>query len=211
MSSEEETEGRSLVKNRTMEIVVALILLGLAGLVIKDTLRLGIGWTEGQGPASGYFPFYIACALAAGAFVTLVQALLGKTDDPEDSFVSAPAMGRILAVLIPSLLYVAMIGWFGIYISSLIFITVFMIFIGREPALRSVLVAVGVTVTLYVMFEKWFSVPLPKSASEVWAWAPPSLKDGLELYLDRAISPYFVPVYDALKYVGETLFPTPKK
>ncbi len=210
MQPDEEPEGRSLVRNRTMEIVMALFLLAVSAIVIKDTLRLGIGWTEGSGPASGYFPFYVACALAVGSLVTLYQAIMGKTDDADESFVSVPAMGRILTVLIPSTIFVGLISTLGIYIASLFFIMLFMIFVGREPVSRSVLVALFVTIMLYMMFEKWFLVTLPKSAPELWASAPLALQDGLELYLDRLISPYFEPIYRAFKFIGNALFATAK-
>ncbi len=210
METEDAREGRPLVKNRTMEIVVALFLLALAAIVIYDTRRIGIGWVEGEGPAAGYFPFYIACAMAIGAGVTLVQALTGRIADGDDTFVETGSFLRVLTVLIPAAVYVGLIGFLGIYIASAIFIITFMIFVGREPAIRSVLVGLGVTVMLYMMFEKWFLVPLPKSAPEIWAFAPPALKDGIELYLDRALSPIFAPVHAAMKDLGVFLFPNKK-
>lgn len=166
MQTEDEPEGHSLVSNRTMEIVVALILLGISGVVILDTMRLGIGWIEGQGPASGYFPFYIAIALAAGSLVTLVQAILGKTDDADGSFVSGVALMRVLTVLLPSIVFVLLIEYLGIYVASAIFIAFFMATVGREGIVRSVLVGLFVPLALFMLFEKWFLVPLPKGPLE---------------------------------------------
>ncbi|MBX9926004.1 MAG: tripartite tricarboxylate transporter TctB family protein [Hyphomicrobiaceae bacterium] len=183
-SSDEENEGRTLVHNRAMDAAVAIVLIGLSALVIKDTLRLGVGWIEGQGPGSGYFPFYIACALGFASLVTLVQALMGKTDDASEPFVSVPAMGRILTVLLPSIGFVMLIGGLdfpailgraepltlipalGIYVASAIFIFFFMVAVGREGILKSTLVSVGVPLALFFMFEKWFLVPLPKGPLE---------------------------------------------
>ena len=54
MKHEDET-GDSLVSNRSADIVVALLLVGVGGLVIADSLRLGIGWAE-DGPKPGLFP-----------------------------------------------------------------------------------------------------------------------------------------------------------
>lgn len=166
MQTEDEPEGHSLVSNRTMEIVVALILLGISGVVILDTMRLGIGWIEGQGPASGYFPFYIAIALAGGSLVTLVQAILGKTDDADGSFVSGVALVRVLTVLLPSIVFVLLIEYLGIYVASAIFIAFFMATVGREGIVRSVLVGLFVPLALFMLFEKWFLVPLPKGPLE---------------------------------------------
>ena len=46
-------DGRSLVSNRTMEIVVALLLLGGSSIVIYDSVRVGFRWQDGVGPAPG--------------------------------------------------------------------------------------------------------------------------------------------------------------
>jgi putative tricarboxylic transport membrane protein len=166
MQPNDEPEGKSLISNRDMEIVVAMTLLAVSGVVIKDTLRLGIGWIEGQGPASGYFPFYIALALGLASLVTLVQAFAGSTEDADGSFVSGIALGRVMTVLIPSIGFVALIEYLGIYVASAIFILAFMLAIGREGVVRSVLVSVGVPFALFLMFEKWFLVPLPKGPLE---------------------------------------------
>ena len=45
-----------LVTNRTMDIVVALLIIALASVFMFDSWRIGIGWIEGQGPAAGLLP-----------------------------------------------------------------------------------------------------------------------------------------------------------
>lgn len=169
-------QGRPLVSNRTMEIVVALALLGGCAIVIYDTVRLGFGWRDGEGPAPGYFPFWVALILGVSSLINLLSALRGH--GAGEIFVSLRPFGRVLAVLIPSLVYVALIGGLslgpltvpglGIYVASAIFIFAFMIVIGRENPLKAIGVAVAVPVALFFMFEKWFLVPLPKGPLEAW-------------------------------------------
>ncbi len=43
---------------RAAEVVVGVILLGLGGLVVYDSDRLGFRWGA-EGPEAGYFPFSI--------------------------------------------------------------------------------------------------------------------------------------------------------
>lgn len=178
-------QGRSLVSNRTMEIVVALALLGGCAIVIYDCVRLGFGWREGEGPAPGYYPFWVATILGVSSLVNLVNALRGH--GAGQVFVSSRPFGRVLAVLVPSLIYVALIGGLslgpivsigmlepiripglGIYVASAIFISAFMTIIGREQPLKAVGVGIVVPVALFFMFEKWFLVPLPKGPLEAW-------------------------------------------
>ncbi len=157
---------RTLVRNRTIELVVVALLLAGSALVVYDSWRLGIGWIEGQGPAPGYFPFRMAVLITIASLATLVQLLIGTIKDAGEPFVSTTAFGRVLIVLVPAIVYVAMIEYLGIYVASAIFIAAFMIFFGRENPLRALLVGAGVPFALFLMFEKWFLVPLPKGPLE---------------------------------------------
>lgn len=173
---EDNGGGRALVSNRSVDILVALLLLGGCAIVLYDSVRLGFNWREGEGPAPGYFPFYVAVILGISSIVNLAGALRGR--GAGEIFVSARPFGRVLAVLIPSVAYVALIGGFslgsiempglGIYLASAIFIFAFMMVIGRENPLKALGVSVVVPVALFFMFEKWFLVPLPKGPVEAW-------------------------------------------
>jgi hypothetical protein len=93
-------------------------------------------------------------------------------------FVALRPFGRVLAVLVPSFVYVALIGGIslgpvdvpglGIYVASAIFILGFMLVVGRETILKSLGVSILVPIALFFMFEKWFLVPLPKGPLEMW-------------------------------------------
>lgn len=159
-------EGRPLVSNRTMEVVVALVLLILCAIVIFDCTRLGFGWQEGEGPSPGYFPFYVAVILGIASVINLVVALRGRGSG--EVFVALRPFGRVLAVLIPSIVFVGLIQYLGIYVASAIYIFLFMIVIGRENPVRALAVAAIVPFSLFLMFEKWFLVPLPKGPLEAW-------------------------------------------
>jgi putative tricarboxylic transport membrane protein len=160
------SDEQSLVSNRVLEIVVALLLLGISAVIMYDSLRLGIGWAEGEGPRAGYFPFYIAVVLATASIAILLKAVMGKGDGLSDSFVSRPAIGRVITVLVPAIIYVGAVQFIGLYAASAAFIFFFMIFVGGESVLRAIGVAICVPVFFFVMFEKWFLVPLPKGPIE---------------------------------------------
>lgn len=162
----EAPEEPGMVSNRVLEIVVALALLCLSAIVITDSVRLGIGWAEGEGPRAGYFPFYIAVVLAVASVAILLKAVMGKGDGLGDAFVSRPAFVRVITVLIPAIVYVGAVQYIGLYVASAGFIFFFMLFVGGESLLRAILVATGVPLFFFMMFEKWFLVPLPKGPIE---------------------------------------------
>lgn len=165
-SDDNDDKSGPLVVNRTMDMVVAGLIIALASVFMLDSWRIGVGWIEGQGPAPGFFPFWVALIMGAASVVNLVRASLRKEEDGEETFVTRTASVRVLTVLVPTALYVLLIQLIGIYVASAIFIIGFMV-ASRESLLRALLVGVGVPVALFLMFERWFLVPLPKGPLEV--------------------------------------------
>ena len=56
--------------------------------------------------------------------------------------------------------------YLGIYLSSMLLIGLFMKWLGRYPWALTLAIAVLVPVAFFLMFEKWFLVPLPKGPVE---------------------------------------------
>jgi hypothetical protein len=152
------------VSTRVMELVVAALFMALGALVMWDSWRLGAGWAS-DGPQAGYFPFYVALIMSIASAVTFVTNLVGSTHD-WSNFVDRSQLKLVLKVLVPTIVYVVLIGYLGIYVSSAIFIAFFMAWLGRYPIHKIVPVAVLVPLLLFMMFEVWFLVPLPKGPLE---------------------------------------------
>ena len=66
----------------------------------------------------------------------------------------------------PSLVFVLLMQWIGIYVSGAILIIFFMRWQGKFNWFKCVLVGVGTSVALFLMFEIWFKVPLVKGPLE---------------------------------------------
>ena len=163
--NEDVEVSQALVTNRTMDIAVALIFMGLAGLFMFDCVRIGFGWVEGQGPAGGFFPFYISLFMILASLANLQRAVTRTEPDGDEVFVTRKSMMRVLFVLVPTAAYVFAIQYLGIYVSSAIFITLFML-ASRSAVWRAGLVGLGTALALFMMFERWFLVPLPKGPIE---------------------------------------------
>ena len=160
--------GRPVVSYRTMNIAVALLLMTVAAIVMIASYRLGSGWAKDVGPDSGYFPFYVALILFVTSGVTLVQHLLIRHREGERVFLHRRELAMVLQVLVPTLIFVVASIYIGIYISMALFIGFFMMWHGRYPWYKAVPLAIAVPVVLFVVFEIWFLVPLPKGPFEAW-------------------------------------------
>lgn len=154
---------RAGISTRLMEIVVALIFLALGALVVYDSLRLGIRWV-GDGPEAGYFPFYIGAIICIASLVTLAQAVFGRAAKSHKIFVEWGALKQVLSVLVPAGLYVLGVELIGIYVSSALYVAIFMVWLGNYKWPKSILVGVAVSAAMFLMFEVWFQVPLYKGA-----------------------------------------------
>lgn len=154
------------------EVAVALVLLALAAVVVVDSLRVGVGWAE-DGPRSGAFPFWIGALLAACSAWILFGALRGTARDA--IFAEREQLVRVAAMLVPIAAYVAAIGPLGIYVASALLIAWFMLRHGGRPedgagrgrrAVAVPAIALGVPLAAFLVFERWFLVPLPKGPLE---------------------------------------------
>ena len=147
-----------------VELAVAAIIFALGALVAYDSHRLGSGWAS-DGPQSGYFPFYIGLFTCICGAMVFAQGLL-RLKTEQQVFVTPSQFKQVLVILLPSTAYVFGVQLIGIYVSSALFIALFMRLAGKYSWLRSIAVGVGVSVSAFVMFEIWFKIPLPKGPLE---------------------------------------------
>jgi len=160
--------GKAVVSYRTMNIAVSLTLMVVATIVMIASYRLGAGWAKDVGPDSGYFPFYVSLFMFITSGVTLLQHLLQRHREGERVFLHHRELMMVLQVLIPTLIFVVLSIYIGIYISMALFICFFMMWHGRYRWYKAVPLAVAVPVVLFIVFEIWFLVPLPKGPFEAW-------------------------------------------
>ena len=166
--SENQDSEDAVVSNRTMNMVVSLALMAVAMVVMVSSYRLGAGWAKDVGPDSGYFPFYVALIMFCTSTVTLVQNFLSRARDGGGSFIVHGELMMVLQVLIPMTIFVVLSLYIGIYISTFLFIGFFMTWHGRYPLWKTLPVAILVPIALFIIFEIWFLVPLPKGPFEAW-------------------------------------------
>ena len=149
---------------RSMDVVVAAILMAVGAVVMVNSYELGAGWSP-TGPESGYFPFYIGLLILVSSTITLLVTLFSRTPD-RTPFVEPQQFQRVLQVLIPSFIFVIAIRYIGIYVAGGLFFAWFMWWLGKYAFSKVLLVSVLVPLALFILFEVWFLVPLPKGPLE---------------------------------------------
>ncbi len=149
---------------RTAEIAVSLALAIGSLILIWDNYKLGAGWGP-YGPEAGYFPMRLAIVVFIASVVVFIHAI---RDNDQTPFIEVAQAKLVAVILLPLLVFVFAISYLGIYVSSALFIAVFMIFLGKFPVWKAAVVSIGVMGFFFFIFEIQFMVPLPKGPLENW-------------------------------------------
>lgn len=150
---------------RKAEIITSFILLLISALVIYEALRLGYGWGI-EGPQPGFFIFWLGLGLGLCSLVGIVQVLRDTSLLRGKEFVSAKSRPEVLKVFLPMAGAVLLMEFVGFYIASALYLGFFMRWVGRFSWGMVLLVAFLFAFSHYMIFEKWFLVPLPKGLLE---------------------------------------------
>ena len=165
MSESSHSTGGTGPSHRSVEIGVALFMALLAAVGIAGSLKVGIGWGP-EGPKAGFFPFYISLIVLISCAVNIIGVLREFTG--REVFATWGQLRQVLSVVIPTTIYVFAVPVIGMYVSSGLLIAVFMKWIGRYSWPMVLAIAVGVPILTFILFERWFLVPLPKGPLEDW-------------------------------------------
>ena len=163
MSEHSSEVGRRGPSHRWTELGVAAFCILFGAITIIGSMKAGSGWGP-EGPKSGFFPFYVGVIIVLASAVNAIQLLM----EPDDGklFANWGELGQVMCVLVPTTIYALSIPYLGIYVASVILITLFMKWLGKYPWTITAAVALGAPFAIYLFFEKWFLIPLPKGPLE---------------------------------------------
>jgi hypothetical protein len=154
----------AVVGQRKVETIALAVLLAFALLMMWDNWRTGMGW-ESTGPQAGYFPFYVALILA-GSCIFGLGLQLRRWHEADEPFVRRNQFKRVMQVFLPTLFFVPVTQWLGLYVASFALIAGFMYFIGHIKAWKSVLTGYVFSLAMFLVFEVAFDVIMPKGPLE---------------------------------------------
>jgi putative tricarboxylic transport membrane protein len=157
-------DDRPIVKSRTVDIVVLLLLLGLACLLGWDSTRVGNAWGD-DGPQAGYFPFYLSVLMGAACLFGLSRLLVASAGSME-GFITGRQLARVMQVFVPTLAFVIATEFLGLYVASFLLVAGFMWWIGGMALWKSVLTSFVFAAAMFLTFEIAFNVIMPKGPLE---------------------------------------------
>ncbi|MGD9769876.1 MAG: tripartite tricarboxylate transporter TctB family protein [Pseudolabrys sp.] len=164
MSDEVRGDAHAGPSQRGVESGVAIATAVFALIVIYGSIQAGIGWGD-EGPKAGFFPFYVGLTILIASVVNLVHA---RAVPRSDLFAEWGQLRQVLWVVVPTAVYVGVIPWIGIYVSSMLLVAFFMRRLGNYGWTLIAAIALGVPLVAFLVFERWFLVPLPKGPIEAF-------------------------------------------
>lgn len=153
-----------LAAKRTVETVTLALILAFSLLMMYDNWHTGARW-EATGPQAGYFPFYVSLIMAGACVFGLVNEIR-KWSSSGEPFVRRNQFKRVLQVFVPTLAFVPLTQWLGLYVASFALVAGFMYFIGRIKAWKSVVTGYVFSALMFAIFEVAFNVIMPKGPLE---------------------------------------------
>lgn len=159
-----EADSPAVSSTRTVEIIVLLMLLGVAATLGFDNWRTGIAW-DSTGPEPGYFPFYLSIILGGASLFGLALEFMGPRATG-DVFVTRAQLRRVAQVFVPTLLFVLGVQYLGLYVASFLLIGGFMNLVGKIAWWKSLLTAFLFTALMFAVFDLAFDVIMPKGPLE---------------------------------------------
>src|SRR6478735_7962483 len=150
--------------HKLVEAGVTLLIALFGVIVIVGSVKAGINWGA-EGPKAGFFPFYIGLFIIISSLVNLFNTLR-EEDGP--LFAEWGQLRQVFSVIIPTGIYVASLPFIGLYLASMIFIAWFMRWLGKYNWPIIAAISLGMPIVTYLIFERWFLVPLPKGPIEEW-------------------------------------------
>lgn len=144
---------------RKANIIISLFLLGFAGFygyLIANLPSRDLPNTLG----AAFVPWVLAGMLTVLSLMLLISSLLDKNNNATVTLPSRDLVG-ISGLMLLIACYVKLMNYFGFIIVSVIFLAILTWVAGTKKPSTIVIFSITTTITVYLLFQKFFNVQLP--------------------------------------------------
>lgn len=150
------------------DIIFSLVLVVISGIWILEGVKLGL-WIPGVSAGSGFVPaVFAALALFSSLFVIVSslkkrRAAADAAPEPEEEKNPGTGLAK-LGTLVPVLFCVGAIvclQLFGLVITVFAISFLWLMFVSSQGLKKSLIIAVLITLFIYLVFELWLKIPFP--------------------------------------------------
>ncbi len=146
---------------RRADIIVALGMMLVGIIALGDAVRLGFGWGM-SGPEAGFFPFYMGLGiLICTLFIVMKAVKTYRKDGPGKPLIPEGGLTQILWILIPAIGVCLLTEFIGLHLATVFYLAFNIRVLGKMSWVKVVLLSVLVPLSMYIVFDKVFLIPLP--------------------------------------------------
>ncbi|MDA0999686.1 MAG: tripartite tricarboxylate transporter TctB family protein [bacterium] len=148
-------------------VAAVLFLLGLG--VAWKAAELPVGILPREGPGGGFFPFWLSLGVSIAAALVFIRTFVQKAFPEKASggtFITREGLLGLLRVGLPGLIMILLINLLSIYLAAALFVFYCLYFVGKHKLSITLSVAIGTPIAVYVIFERFLILPLPKGLLE---------------------------------------------
>lgn len=136
------------------------LLLFLGSVAYSATALLQYEYTAKEGPGAAFLPFWLGGVMAVMAVLLFVNSTRGQYP-PGSWLPRGQGLRRILAVLVSTVILVALLNVIGMITGVALFLVFIVRFVERHSWRATLGVAVGCAGGFWLLFGYWLSVPFP--------------------------------------------------
>ncbi len=139
-----------------IDILVSIFFMVLAILLYRSTATYP---KSALFTTAVYVKFLAISLCVAGA----LQLFLSFKTDSEQKIIFAKNPKKFFILVVSLIVYVWIMKYLGFIISTLIFLPVTMWFMGYKKLVKSIIISIGITLFVYILFVRIFEIQLPEA------------------------------------------------
>jgi putative tricarboxylic transport membrane protein len=140
-------------------MAAAIILFSAA--VMLQAVQVGARWVEGQ-PGPGFFPLLLGGLLFVCGAILVARSAFAHEGPGHSFFENRTGMESVVKVLVTAIGMLALTHLIGFRTASVIYLFVYLRFIGKHRWTTTIALSLLIPITGYVVFEKILQILLPR-------------------------------------------------
>ncbi|MEM9330787.1 MAG: tripartite tricarboxylate transporter TctB family protein [Pseudomonadota bacterium] len=127
-----------------------------------------IGFIEGEGPGSGFWPFWLSLVMLLSCIWTMINWVRRASPPSQSTAAFLDADGKRMIVFVGGgiIAFLVLIGVVGFYGAIPLFLIYYIRFLGKHSWVTTISVAVATPVICFLFFDIAMRIVLPKGLTE---------------------------------------------
>ncbi|HLO12920.1 MAG TPA: tripartite tricarboxylate transporter TctB family protein [Pseudoneobacillus sp.] len=145
---------------RTANLCISIMLIVVAVLTINVAATFPS--LEGTDVGAAYFPKMLSFILIGLSILLFIQSLREPKSEQSDSSSQTNNWKKTFLGIVGTIVYTFIFHYIGFYIATILFLFAMMWMLGFKKIVVSIILSIGITLFIYVVFEMLLQVPIPK-------------------------------------------------